>query len=237
MNPEDPREQALEIGAVATSENISPPSPPPIIKKPNVAPSLKPRLPSRKVAEGIGEDLLEPGEELVTVIKRHPIGIIGFYIEAFVALVLIIGFGVFIVNVLGNGISKQSTGWLIGTVVFSIAVVTFFLFVATYVYRQNRIILTDRSLIQILQKSLFIRKVSRLSLSNVEDVNAESRGILASIFGYGTLNIQTAGALENFSFPFCPNPTVYADKIIEARQRYAVALEENQEDLPFFASN
>jgi uncharacterized membrane protein YdbT with pleckstrin-like domain len=84
-------------------------------------------------------------------------------------------------------------------------------------------------LVQIIQKSLFIRKISRLSFSNVEDVTAEQRGILASIFNYGTLLIQTAGTEDNFEFKYCPTPNKYADEIIEARQRYARSLEEEHE--------
>jgi len=48
------------------------------------------------------------------------------------------------------------------------------------------------------------------------------------MFGYGTLLIQTAGTLENFEFSYCPDPTRYADQIIEARESYAASLEEEQ---------
>ena len=67
-------------------------------------------------------------------------------------------------------------------------------------------------------------------MSNVEDVSAEERGILSTVFDYGTIVVQTAGALENFIFPYCPQPSKYADQIIEARQRYARALEEEHEE-------
>ena len=77
-----------------------------------------------------------------------------------------------------------------------------------------------------MQKTLFNRKVSRLSMSNVEDVNEEQRGIISSLFNYGTLTVQTAGTEDNFVFTLCPDPTKLADKIIEARQAYARSLEE-----------
>jgi hypothetical protein len=57
----------------------------------------------------------------------------------------------------------------------------------------------------------------------------EQRGILASILGYGTLMIQTAGERENFDFTFCPSPNTLADQIIEERQKYAEALQEENE--------
>jgi hypothetical protein len=66
-------------------------------------------------------------------------------------------------------------------------------------------------------------------MSNVEDVNEEQRGVLASIFNYGTLTVETAGARENFVFTLCPNPAGLADRIIEARQAYAKSVQEDQE--------
>ena len=175
------------------------------------------------------EDLLEPGEQLVVIVRKHPIGIVGIYVEALVGLLVVFGLFLAIAPDFFNGISDQAYKILVGVIVFGLAVLIFFLFVATYVYRQSRLLVTDRSLVQILQKSLFIRKISRLSMSNVEDVSAEERGMLSTIFNYGTIIVQTAGTLDNFIFPYCPTPTKYADQIIEARQRYARALEEEHE--------
>lgn len=176
-----------------------------------------------------GDDFLEPDEQELAVVKRHPIGIVGIYLESLLGLLVVMGLGIAVAPDFLNDLSPQAYRILIAVIVFGLAILIFFLFVATYVYRQCRLLITDRSLVQILQKSLFIRKVSRLSFSNVEDVTAEQRGILASIFNYGTLHIQTAGAEENFEFTYCPAPNRYADQIIEARQRYAQSLEEEHE--------
>ncbi len=201
--------------------------PPPVIQQPNVAPPIKPRLPKRGHYVAPGMDILEQGEEVATIVRRHPIGIVGFYIEGLIGVLLVSGFAYWMGDILSG---EKNGGIIIASTIIAVAFLVFFLFVATYVYRQCRILVTDRSLVQVMQKSLFIRKVSRLSLSNVEDVSAESRGILASIFGYGTLMIQTAGALENFEFSHCPNPSFYADQIIEARQRYALSLQESENE-------
>lgn len=175
------------------------------------------------------EDLLESGEQLVVIVRKHPIGIVGIYVEALVGLLVVFGLFLAIAPDFFNGVSNQAYKILVGVIVFGLSVLILFLFVATYVYRQSRLLVTDRSLVQILQKSLFIRKISRLSMSNVEDVTAEERGILSTVFNYGTIVVQTAGTLDNFIFPYCPSPTKYADQIIEARQRYARSLEEEHE--------
>ena len=195
----------------------------------HLPPSVMPPINMSQLPQ-VSEDLLEPGEQLVVVVKKHPIGIVGIYLEALVGLLVVFGLFLAIAPDFFNGLSNQAYKILVGVIIFGLAILVFFLFVATYVYRQSRLLVTDRSLVQILQKSLFIRKISRLSMSNVEDVTAEERGILSTILNYGTIVVQTAGTLDNFIFPYCPNPAKYADQIIEARQRYARSLEEEHEE-------
>lgn len=204
---------------------------PPAHQPPNHLPSSMMPPINMSLPSGLkgSEDLLEPGEQLVVIVRKHPIGIVGIYIEALVGLLAIFGLFLVITPSFFTGLSNQAYRILVAIIVFGLAVLILFLFVATYVYRQSRLLVTDRSLVQILQKSLFIRKISRLSMSNVEDVTAEERGILSTILNYGTIVVQTAGTLDNFIFPYCPTPAKYADQIIEARQRYARALEEEHE--------
>lgn len=174
--------------------------------------------------------MLEPGETVVTVVRRSLVGLVAIYLVAIVAVgaifALLIALSPDTFDTSSNNISAQLSIIMVVAAILLVLI----LFTATYVYRQSRLLITDRSLVQILQKTLFIRKVSRLSMSNVEDVNEEQRGIISSIFNYGTLTIQTAGTEDNFVFTLCPNPTRLADIIIEARQAYAEKLQE--EDQP-----
>jgi membrane protein YdbS with pleckstrin-like domain len=173
--------------------------------------------------------MLEPGEHMITVVHRHPIGIIIIYLEALIGVIALGVLAIFIAPDIFSDTSTQTNRLIVGGTIFAVAMLVFVLFVATYVYRQSRLLVTDKSLVQVMQKSLFIRNVSRLSMSNVEDVSAEQRGILATILNFGTLTIQTAGEMENFIFPTCPDPNKYAHRILEARQAYAQHLEEDKE--------
>lgn len=171
--------------------------------------------------QGPYAELLVPGEHIVLTVKRHIIGLIIIYLEALVGVSAILALLFFVApDILSDG------GWVSAIIFFGIVILVIFLFVATYVYRQNRLLVTDKNLIQINQISLFIRKIARLSMSNVEDVSADQRGILATIFNYGTLLIQTAGERPNFEFKYCPTPNHYADIVLEARQAYAEKVEE-----------
>jgi uncharacterized membrane protein YdbT with pleckstrin-like domain len=182
--------------------------------------------PLHGVSKRADEDMLEPGECILTVVHRSLIGLVGIYLVAILAVAAIFGLFITLSPDTFDTSSQTISPALSAIIILGAILLVLILFTATYVYRQSRLLVTDKSLVQVIQKTLFIRKVSRLSMSNVEDVNEEQRGILASLFGYGTLTVQTAGTEDNFIFTLCPSPARLADRIIEARQAYAKSLEE-----------
>ncbi len=193
-------------------QNQAPPDPRPI---PPARPQFKPH-----------SDLLRSDEHMIITIRRHPLGIVLIYLESLIGILAFIAVAIIVAPTVLNSLAPNTRSLVVGAAILALAILIFVLLVATYVYRQSRLLITDQSVIQINQQGLFIRKVTRLSIANVEDVNAEQKGILASIFGYGTLIIQTAGTMENFIFQWCPNPNKYAAIIMQARQDYAESLQE-----------
>ncbi|MEK7619104.1 MAG: PH domain-containing protein [Patescibacteria group bacterium] len=75
-------------------------------------------------------------------------------------------------------------------------------------------ILTDSHVINVEQNSLFSRNVAKQELSRIQDVEAQIKGILPTIFNYGNVYIQTAGTEERITFTAVPNPRAIADTII-----------------------
>jgi uncharacterized membrane protein YdbT with pleckstrin-like domain len=199
--------------------NTSPSTPPPVTNQNNEHPLDAELLPSER-------RMLNADEHVVTVVHRSVIGLVYIYLEALAAAIALIALAILAFPDLFSSLSANSNILLMMGAVFSIALVFFILFIATYVYRQSKLIVTDQNLIQISQNGLFSRKVSRLSVSNVEDVSANQHGFLQTIFNYGVLTVETAGEMQNFIFPYCPNPNKYADQILDARQAYANKLEE-----------
>jgi uncharacterized membrane protein YdbT with pleckstrin-like domain len=170
--------------------------------------------------------MLNADEHIVTVVHRSIIGLVYIYLFALSAVIALLALAVLAFPSIFSSLSVNSNMLLFAAMVFSIALIFFILFIATYVYRQSKLIVTDQNLIQILQNGLFSRKVSRLSVSNVEDVSADQHGFLQTLFIYGTLTVETAGEMKNFVFPYCPNPNKYADQILDARQAYANRLKD-----------
>lgn len=183
-------------------------------------------MPPLSPQPAVDEELLVAGEHVVVIVRKHIIGLVFIYLQALVGLIAVLSVLFFAIPDLVNNLDNQNNRFVIAVVIFGVAILVLFLFVSTYVYRSSRLLVTDKNLIQIDQKSLFIRTVSRLSMSNVEDVTADMRGILPTIFNYGRLHIQTAGERPNFDFTYCPTPNKYADQVLEARQAFAEAIEE-----------
>lgn len=186
------------------------------LKNRGITPHEVQRLRDSKLIEGLDED-----EELVAVIHRHPIGLVIIYLVAFFSLITAAAFATFMFGQFNNGDTLRDSVGLLAVLVVFAAIALVGLIVATYVYSGNKLIITSKNVTQILVTSPFSRKVSELTMSNVEDVSATKGGILAHIFGYGTLRIQTAGEMENFNFRFCPKPGFFGRIILDARQQYA----------------
>ena len=154
-------------------------------------------------------------------IHKHPFGILIIYVQFAVALLAAFGLILFLAPQFISDGTKTSYGVLFSLVgVVVVAVVALLLILVTYIYRQNKLIITDRNVTQISQRGLFSRQVSELSMASVEDVSSEQRGFFATIFGYGTVKIETAGEQNNFHFTYCPRPNYYGKVVLDARQKY-----------------
>lgn len=90
-------------------------------------------------------------------------------------------------------------------------------------YYYDLLIVTDRRMLDIDQNSLFSRNISELALEQVEDVSSPTTGILQTLFDYGDVVVQTAGAKEKFTFKGVARPrqitNIILDLADQAKQR------------------
>ena len=161
---------------------------------------------------------VDPDEKKLAEIYKHPLGIILLYIQTVIGLTVAIILAYILLPVV---VLDADQAFFFGSVFAfgAVGLASLVMVIATFIFRQNRLILTDRNITQILQYGLFNRKVSQLNMNNVEDVTAVQHGFLATIFNYGTLKIETAGEQVNFHFTFCPNAGYHAKIILDARER------------------
>ncbi|HET7319962.1 MAG TPA: PH domain-containing protein [Candidatus Saccharimonadales bacterium] len=172
---------------------------------------------------------MQTGERNICEVKRHPFGMLTMYISAGFMLVLLAVIIFLVAPIVFPNTDKSQIYSYGGAIFLIFAVLTLaFVFVSHIVYWGNRWILTSDSLTQVQQRSLFDKQNSQLSLGNLEDVTASQDGILAHMFGFGTLRVETAGERSKFVFPFCPKPNYYAQQILSAREQFEQKIESNE---------
>lgn len=164
-------------------------------------------------------EAIDPDERLLCVVKQHPFGIMSIYFLAIVAFTSAIA----LISLLLPSVVKTTAGvyalWVIIALSLSIFLVIVLL-LSSYVYNQSRLTITDKNIVQITQRSIADRKVSHLSLANVEDVTSEQVGVFPQMFNFGTINIETAVGHPNFKFHICPQPNRVAKIILDAKREY-----------------
>ncbi len=100
-------------------------------------------------------------------------------------------------------------------------IVLIFLFVGVlWIWRRNKVVITNEHIVDVDQLGLFNRRVSTLRLGEIQDLSADVHGPTQTIFQYGTLHIQTAGERENFAFDYVPHPYELEHYILEIRQNF-----------------
>lgn len=169
---------------------------------------------------------LSPGEYVLEVVRRHPIGLIAIWaVTAFLvilvmALVPFYGANLsFISQVTSVPVAKLPTAVTLATPALILA--AFFLLggaIAAYVYVQNRFYITTESIIQFVQYSLFNSKQQVVNLINVEDVSADQTGILQQVLNYGTLRLSTQGEETIYHFRFVANPNGVVHNVNDATE-------------------
>ena len=165
--------------------------------------------------------VLQPGEQVVAQIKRHPFGIVSLYAAAVAGITVaaVLAF-VLLPSFLDQAGSNFNNSILYAGLAIFVVLLVLVLGIATSVYWQNEWVVTTDSITQITQSGLFDRQVAQLSMDNLEDVTVNQDGILPHMFNYGTLKVETAGERSKFVFSYCPTPNDYARKILEVHEQF-----------------
>jgi len=161
------------------------------------------------------------GQREILIIRRHPFGLVALYFQAALGTAVALGLILYLLpKVVNSDTHNKLMGPLMAASIALVALVLVFMIIATYIYHQNSWVVSDDTIHQMLQRGLFNHQTSELSMANIEDVTAEQKGILAELFGFGTLRCETAGELPYFHFQYCPSPDKYAKIILDARERF-----------------
>lgn len=159
-------------------------------------------------------------EELLAEIRKHPFGLFVILLTGFlIAVALFVGVAFLASTSFLESVGLQGTN---AAVVFAGFLLSLLVIVVTminaHLYYNNVIFVTNEKIAQVLFITLFNRKISQLSIGDVQDVTVQQDGFLPNLLGYGTLVIETAGEQQNYTFTFIPHPYENSKVIINAHE-------------------
>ena len=139
-------------------------------------------------------------EEVVLLLRRHPITQIKWVLVAFVLVLVPFIFSyIGLLDLLPSKYQVMSLiGWYMLVVGFSLESFLNWFF--------NSYVITDERVIDIDFESLIYKNISAAKIDNIEDITATTGGAIQSIFDYGTIKIQTAANVTEFEFEDVPHP-------------------------------
>jgi len=152
---------------------------------------------------------LSEHEYVISAVRRHPIGLI----MPFIVGVLLITFALTIlfnysaiIDLAGFKGQAVDASFVSTPILLFCLLVGLGMFVVYYVYVNNKFFLTNESVIQEIQLSLFSRHEQTVSLGNIEDASFYQQGILQQLVNYGSIRLSTEGDETTYRFTYVANP-------------------------------
>lgn len=162
-------------------------------------------------------------EEVVCIVRKHPLGLLAIYLTGFfIAVASSLGalyLGELIIEegyATIAGISTNTVAAAVSAFIGLLVIVASYLI--GFIYQNNILVVTTDKVVQVIYRNLVDRKISQLSLGDLQDVTVDQRGLFARIFSYGTLVIETAGEQNNYNFSYAENPHECSSKLFGARE-------------------
>lgn len=168
---------------------------------------------------------MHPGEHVILSLRKHPLILVGKLIP-FIILdylpYLLPKLGGYLDAIGGNPAFSYVSLFSFGSPWFDFAVGVYWLFVwmgAFSVFTNHFLdqwVVTNERIIDIDQKDFWSREVSSLFLERVQNVETDVQGFFHTLFGFGTLTVESAGAeIGKVRMRGLPSPGHVRDVILQ----------------------
>jgi len=163
----------------------------------------------------------EEAEKVILFLRQHVIVNVPWIL---ITILLIVAPTVIfprLFHALSLNLALPTSYYVIGTMFWYLA--TFGFALASFIgWFFNIYIVTNERIVDIDFYYLLYKKFSEAELTKIQDINYTSGGILAAIFNFGNVVVETAGELPNIDFELIPFP----EKVVETIRE----LTEHQEE-------
>ncbi len=156
----------------------------------------------------------DPQEKILLLLRAHPITNLSWIIPAILLFFLpfVIGLALSFFSIPPN-IIPEPFGLVF--LLFNFLLIMSIVFEGFLYWYFNVYIVTNKNIIDIDFHSILYKNIDVAPLRNIEDTQSSMIGILHSIFHYGHVYIQTAGAARNIDLVDVPRPHHVADFILD----------------------
>lgn len=165
---------------------------------------------------------LRPWEEVSLVLKRH--WIVYIYIFLYAKIALLLSWGIF-------AFFWDSAFVVIFNTIF-LMIASLFVYIQWLNYELDIFIITNNRVIWVEQISFLNRTVSEANLGQVQEVNSQTKWVMANILDYWTILIQTAWNATNFEMTYAPNAIQNARVILNIVDTYRDAHSARTPEVP-----
>lgn len=148
---------------------------------------------------------LSSGEYIINEVRRHPVGLIPPIGLSVLLSGIVLG-GLAYYPELAKTNDLPPVDGIILPALLTVLLFGLIGYIAVYVYLSNKFFLTNESVIQEIQTSLFSRREQTVSLANIEDASYRQHGMLQTILGYGSIRLSTEGEETTYRFYYVANP-------------------------------
>ena len=156
---------------------------------------------------------LSNGEYVIKATRRHPIGLflptlVGVLVSA-VGFILIINSHYLSTKLIDNYNIDMQPGIAVALGLLLVLGAVLNSFASYFVFFNNKIFLTNESVIQIIQISLFSTSEQAVSLATIDDTAYRKNNLIEHMFDYGDIKISTIGNEKTYSMDYVLHPKEY----------------------------
>lgn len=151
---------------------------------------------------------LSEGEFVIKSITRHPIGLFIPMVTTIFAIFVLLAALIAYPMIAPTTVDGEAELVVPVTVVLLCLIVLVGVggYAAVWVYLRNTFYLTNESVIQEIQHSLFSKHEQTVSLGSIEDASYRQVGLFQTALNYGTIRLSTEGEETTYRFQYVDNP-------------------------------
>ncbi len=163
---------------------------------------------------------LSAHEYVVLSVRRHIFGLIGPLLMTVLLASISIAVIVMLPDLLQTKQMTESYGLLLFIGVCVVVLLLGGMYALHWVYMNNTFFLTNESIIEKVQLTLFSSNVKSVGLGDVVDVSYRQSGLVEQLLNYGTVQVGTKDDEVPYIFSYVANPKVQASTFKDAVEAF-----------------